>query len=101
MWYAQHLSAQIGKWRLKWQMISYVSECEQLVRKMLLVNPEKRYTMHQVCKHKWMTMSGTDEVFESLVEECRKTKVSPNCDFGVLISCCTFSIAGQEIQWFV
>jgi len=43
---------------------------------MLVVNPEKRYTMLQVCKHSWMTLSGPDEVFDCLVRQCTEFKVS-------------------------
>ena len=32
----------------------YVSECESLVRKMLVRDPAKRYTIKMVRKHVWM-----------------------------------------------
>lgn len=31
-----------------------VSECESLIRKMLVVDPTRRYTVDQVKRHRWM-----------------------------------------------
>lgn len=32
-----------------------VTECEHLIRHMLVVDPEKRMTMQQIVKHKWLS----------------------------------------------
>ena len=37
---------------------SVTLECEQLIRKMLVIDPAKRYTIEQIKNHKWMQMDG-------------------------------------------
>lgn len=32
----------------------FFSECESLIRKMLVLEPMKRYTIEQIKKHRWM-----------------------------------------------
>ncbi|XP_077985646.1 serine/threonine-protein kinase SIK2-like isoform X2 [Glandiceps talaboti] len=46
-----------GRFRIPFFMST---ECEQLIRKMLVISPEKRYTIEQIKQHKWMQMeTGT------------------------------------------
>ena len=52
----------------------FFSECELLIRGMLLVNPSRRFTLQQVCDHQWMKKSGRDETFEKLIMECKNTE---------------------------
>lgn len=33
---------------------NFVSDCESLIRKMLVLEPMKRYTIEQIKKHRWM-----------------------------------------------
>ena len=33
-----------------------LSDCEQLIRRMLVLEPRRRYTINQVRQHKWMKM---------------------------------------------
>jgi serine/threonine protein kinase len=35
-------------------------ECENLIRRMLVVDPKKRLTIGQVCHHQWMTTASED-----------------------------------------
>ena len=35
-----------------------VSDCEHLVRKMLVLDPARRHTVSQIRRHKWMTKDG-------------------------------------------
>uniref|UniRef100_A0A914V6N4 non-specific serine/threonine protein kinase n=1 Tax=Plectus sambesii TaxID=2011161 RepID=A0A914V6N4_9BILA len=43
-------------------------ECADLIRKMLVVNPAKRYSVQQVVQHRWFTANMTNKV-ETLIEE--------------------------------
>ena len=52
-------------------------ECADLIRKMLTVSPVKRYTLHQVIQHRWMTSNMPDQIKQLLAElasQKRKTK---------------------------
>lgn len=40
-----------GRFRIPYFMSS---ECESLIRRMLVIDPKKRLTMSQVCQHQWM-----------------------------------------------
>lgn len=42
---------------------------------MLLVNPDRRYSLKEVCKHKWLHIAGPDPHFNMLVEECNNVQV--------------------------
>ncbi|XP_022097484.1 serine/threonine-protein kinase SIK2-like [Acanthaster planci] len=44
-----------GRFRIPFFMST---ECEQLIRKMLVIDPAKRYTIEQIKNHKWMQMEG-------------------------------------------
>lgn len=54
----------------KYARLSYfiISECEDLIRCMLNVDPSKRATMRDIINHRWMKMSGEDEKFDRLVD---------------------------------
>ena len=41
---------------LPWALTS--SECEQLIRRMLVTNPAKRQSLSKVLTHKWMVAEG-------------------------------------------
>lgn len=41
-----------------------VAECEHLIRHMLVLDPNKRLSMEQICKHKWMKLGDTDPNFD-------------------------------------
>ncbi|XP_070551724.1 serine/threonine-protein kinase SIK2-like [Ptychodera flava] len=44
-----------GRFRIPFFMST---ECEQLIRRMLVIDPAKRYTIDQIKRHKWMLMDG-------------------------------------------
>nr|CAH7733888.1 unnamed protein product [Callosobruchus chinensis] len=44
-----------GRFRIPYFMSS---DCESLIRKMLVLEPNKRYTVQQIKKHRWMQMSS-------------------------------------------
>ncbi|XP_078490114.1 serine/threonine-protein kinase SIK3 [Ciona intestinalis] len=60
-----------GKFRIPFYMSS---DCEHLVRNMLLINPSRRYSMKQICSHRWMKTTERDETFERFVQECSNTQ---------------------------
>jgi len=41
-----------------------VAECEHLIRHMLVLDPNKRLSMEQICKHKWMKLGDADPNFD-------------------------------------
>lgn len=41
-----------------------VAECEHLIRHMLVLDPSKRLSMEQICKHKWMKLGDADPSFD-------------------------------------
>src|SRR6218665_1139352 len=40
-------------------MLCDVAECEHLIRRMLVLDPRKRYTMSQIRQHKWISASSS------------------------------------------
>ncbi|XP_035206151.1 serine/threonine-protein kinase SIK3-like isoform X2 [Stegodyphus dumicola] len=54
-----------GKFRIPYFMSS---ECEHLIRHMLVVDPAKRLTIDQIIKHKWITQEP-DEQFERTLKK--------------------------------
>lgn len=69
----QNLRARVlsGKFRIPFFMST---ECEHLIRHMLVLDPEKRLSMEQICKHKWMKLGDTDPNFDRLIAECHQLK---------------------------
>ncbi|XP_055532041.1 uncharacterized protein LOC129722550 isoform X2 [Wyeomyia smithii] len=51
-----------GKFRIPFFMSQ---ECEHLIRHMLVVEPEKRYTLKQIAHHKWLEMYNTIPILET------------------------------------
>lgn len=43
---------------------SSLAECEHLIRHMLVLDPSKRLSMEQICKHKWMKLGEADAEFD-------------------------------------
>ena len=41
-----------------------LAECEHLIRHMLVLDPNKRLSMEQICKHKWMKLGDADPNFD-------------------------------------
>ncbi|XP_013793398.2 serine/threonine-protein kinase SIK3-like, partial [Limulus polyphemus] len=55
-----------GKIRIPFFMST---ECEHLIRHMLIVDPQKRFTIQQIIEHKWMQQGGPYPEFETLIEQ--------------------------------
>lgn len=47
-----------GKFRIPFFMSQ---ECEHLIRHMLVVEPERRYSLKQIANHKWLAQSNSSE----------------------------------------
>ncbi|XP_028664332.2 serine/threonine-protein kinase SIK3 homolog isoform X1 [Erpetoichthys calabaricus] len=69
----QNLRARVlsGKFRIPFFMST---ECEYLIRHMLVLDPSKRLSMEQICRHKWMKIGDPDPEFEQLISECQQLK---------------------------
>ncbi|KAK2497800.1 hypothetical protein MC885_000452 [Smutsia gigantea] len=66
-----------GKFRIPFFMST---ECEHLIRHMLVLDPNKRLSMEQICKHKWMKLGDTDPSFDRLIAECQQLKEERQMD---------------------
>ncbi|XP_016370775.1 serine/threonine-protein kinase SIK3 homolog [Sinocyclocheilus rhinocerous] len=51
------------------------SDCEYLIRHMLVLEPSRRLSMEQICKNKWMRQGDPDPEFDRLIAECEQVKV--------------------------
>ncbi|KAJ8403733.1 hypothetical protein AAFF_G00346010 [Aldrovandia affinis] len=69
----QNLRARVlsGKFRIPFFMST---DCEYLIRHMLVLEPSKRLSMEQICKNKWMRQGDPDPEFETLIVECEQVK---------------------------
>ncbi|XP_076336448.1 serine/threonine-protein kinase SIK3-like isoform X2 [Tachypleus tridentatus] len=56
----------LGKFRIPYFMSS---ECEQLIRRMLVVDPEKRLSVCHILQDKWILRDGPDLEFEEMVNQ--------------------------------
>uniref|UniRef100_A0A2I3RM02 non-specific serine/threonine protein kinase n=1 Tax=Pan troglodytes TaxID=9598 RepID=A0A2I3RM02_PANTR len=65
--------------RLKAGCLS-IAECEHLIRHMLVLDPNKRLSMEQICKHKWMKLGDADPNFDRLIAECQQLKEERQVD---------------------
>ncbi|XP_037063430.1 serine/threonine-protein kinase SIK3 isoform X7 [Peromyscus leucopus] len=75
----QNLRARVlsGKFRIPFFMST---ECEHLIRHMLVLDPNKRLSMEQICRHKWMKLGDADPNFERLIAECQQLKEERQTD---------------------
>uniref|UniRef100_A0A8D2ZEE5 non-specific serine/threonine protein kinase n=1 Tax=Scophthalmus maximus TaxID=52904 RepID=A0A8D2ZEE5_SCOMX len=69
----QNLRARVlsGKFRIPFFMST---DCEYLIRHMLVLEPSRRLTMEQICKNKWMRLGDPDPDFDRLIAECVQVK---------------------------
>ncbi|XP_031429384.1 serine/threonine-protein kinase SIK3 homolog isoform X3 [Clupea harengus] len=69
----QNLRARVlsGKFRIPFFMST---DCEYLIRHMLVLDPSKRLSMEQICKNKWMRQGDPDPDFDRLIVECEQVK---------------------------
>ncbi|XP_050985640.1 serine/threonine-protein kinase SIK3 homolog isoform X2 [Labeo rohita] len=70
----QNLRARVlsGKFRIPFFMST---DCEYLIRHMLVLEPSRRLSMEQICKNKWMRQGDPDPEFDRLIAECEQVKV--------------------------
>ncbi|XP_069751072.1 serine/threonine-protein kinase SIK3 homolog isoform X3 [Narcine bancroftii] len=70
----QNLRARVlsGKFRIPFFMST---ECEHLIRHMLVLDPSKRLSVEQICRHKWMKIGDPDPEFDRLITESKQVKV--------------------------
>lgn len=55
----------------------FFPECESLIRKMLVRDPEKRYTVSQIKRHRWMHKKGHEDEARSPVSNTDSMMASP------------------------
>ncbi|XP_053177377.1 serine/threonine-protein kinase SIK3 homolog [Scomber japonicus] len=69
----QNLRARVlsGKFRIPFFMST---DCEYLIRHMLVLEPSRRLTMEQICKNKWIRQGDPDPDFDRLIAECEQVK---------------------------
>ncbi|KAL0972760.1 hypothetical protein UPYG_G00194430 [Umbra pygmaea] len=69
----QNLRARVlsGKFRIPFFMST---DCEYLIRHMLVLEPSRRLSMEQICKNKWMKQGDPDPEFDRLIVECEQVK---------------------------
>ncbi|XP_076366939.1 serine/threonine-protein kinase SIK3-like isoform X1 [Tachypleus tridentatus] len=65
----------LGKFRIPFFMSS---ECEHLIRRMLVVDPEKRLSVNQILQDKWIVQAGRDLEFEEMFEKYNKVSINEN-----------------------
>ena len=46
-----------------------LTECEDLIKHVLMVDCNKRFTMEQIIGHRWMQMGDEDPDFERMIHE--------------------------------
>jgi hypothetical protein len=64
-----------------------VPECEELLRHLLVLNPERRYGFREIVSHKWMTNGADDVEFIRLMDESQDVArdiIDRPLDVGVL-----------------
>ncbi|XP_076372235.1 serine/threonine-protein kinase SIK3-like isoform X2 [Tachypleus tridentatus] len=71
-----------GKIRIPFFMSS---ECEHLIRHMLIVDPEKRFTIQQIVQHKWMQQGGPCPELETLIGQRKMEALDENEPINELI----------------
>ncbi|TRY58097.1 hypothetical protein DNTS_022731 [Danionella cerebrum] len=69
----QNLRARVlsGKFRIPFFMST---DCEYLIRHMLVLEPSRRLSMEQICKNKWMRAGEPDPDFDRLMADCEQVK---------------------------
>ena len=78
----QSLRARVlsGKFRIPYFMSSH---CEHLIRHMLLVDPEKRYSLRQVATHRWTAPSGSTSSSSSLSSNSNQSMPSSDLQLHI------------------
>lgn len=77
-----------------------VSDCEYLIRHMLVLDPSKRLSMEQICKNKWMRQGDPDPEFERVSLPSRVSVISLAITGHSSPACC-LSCGSLELCSFV
>ncbi|XP_078102793.1 serine/threonine-protein kinase SIK3 homolog isoform X2 [Sander vitreus] len=90
----QNLRARVlsGKFRIPFFMST---DCEYLIRHMLVLDPSRRLSMEQICKNKWMRLGDPDPDFDRLIAECEQVKTERETELineQVLIAMCEMGL---------
>ncbi|XP_055081835.1 serine/threonine-protein kinase SIK3 homolog isoform X3 [Periophthalmus magnuspinnatus] len=90
----QNLRARVlsGKFRIPFFMST---DCEYLIRHMLVLEPSRRLSMEQICKNKWMRQGDPDPDFDRLIAECEQVKTERDTELineKVLIAMCEMGL---------
>uniref|UniRef100_A0A3Q0RYU7 non-specific serine/threonine protein kinase n=1 Tax=Amphilophus citrinellus TaxID=61819 RepID=A0A3Q0RYU7_AMPCI len=90
----QNLRARVlsGKFRIPFFMST---DCEYLIRHMLVLEPSRRLTMEQICKNKWMRQGDPDPEFDRLIAECEQVKTEREMELineQVLMAMCEMGL---------
>ncbi|XP_031716696.1 serine/threonine-protein kinase SIK3 homolog isoform X2 [Anarrhichthys ocellatus] len=90
----QNLRARVlsGKFRIPFFMST---DCEYLIRHMLVLEPSRRLTMEQINKNKWMRLGDPDPDFDRLIAECEQVKTEREIELineQVLIAMCEMGL---------
>ncbi|XP_074497497.1 serine/threonine-protein kinase SIK3 homolog isoform X5 [Sebastes fasciatus] len=90
----QNLRARVlsGKFRIPFFMST---DCEYLIRHMLILEPSRRLSMEQICKNKWMRLGDPDPEFDRLIAECEQVKTERELELineQVLIAMCEMGL---------
>ncbi|XP_029027395.2 serine/threonine-protein kinase SIK3 homolog isoform X4 [Betta splendens] len=81
-----------GKFRIPFFMST---DCEYLIRHMLVLEPSRRLTMEQICKNKWMRQGDPDPDFDRLIAECEQVKTERETELineQVLMAMCEMGL---------
>ncbi|XP_026222970.1 serine/threonine-protein kinase SIK3 homolog isoform X4 [Anabas testudineus] len=81
-----------GKFRIPFFMST---DCEYLIRHMLVLEPSRRLTMEQICKNKWMRQGDPDPDFDRLIAECEQVKAERETELineQVLMAMCEMGL---------
>lgn len=58
------------------EMCLCVSDCEYLIRHMLVLEPSRRLSMEQICKNKWMRQGDPDPEFDRVGHTHASAKIN-------------------------
>uniref|UniRef100_A0A182IR27 Non-specific serine/threonine protein kinase n=1 Tax=Anopheles atroparvus TaxID=41427 RepID=A0A182IR27_ANOAO len=70
-----------GKFRIPYFMSQ---ECEQLIRHMLVVEPERRYTLKQIGHHRWLAQHNSIPLLDGGVDVTQQRETTENLDAVVM-----------------
>ncbi|KAJ6223651.1 hypothetical protein RDWZM_002196 [Blomia tropicalis] len=81
-----------GKFRIPYFMSC---DCENLIRHMLITDPEKRYTLQQIRQHRWMRECNNNGNNDAGVNHHNRGKHSPDKEISDDLSKCHISGGGS------